>query len=209
MRRGLVGDFVHFSGAPYTNPSSAYRAYAPAREPNRFQPTDSLHVLALGTAQKQLAIAGAGRLQVVAQRRLMVRAASALATRTGAEALVTGDSLGQVASQTLANMTAVDEAATLPVLRPLIGWDKQEIFDESRAIGTADISVLPDEDCCQLLAPPPVTTRAGLPQLRAAERRLDLDDVVETLLEHVQVMTPGADFEPSPAQPRCSTTVPL
>ncbi|MFD9882804.1 tRNA uracil 4-sulfurtransferase ThiI [Streptomyces alboflavus] len=199
MRRGLACDFVHFNGAPYTNPSSVYKAYALARELNRYQPPGHLHVIALGKAQKQLAVAGAGRLQVVAQRRLMVRTASALAARTGAEALVTGDSLGQVASQTLANMTAVDEAASLPVLRPLLGWDKQEIIDEAHTIGTADVSVLPDEDCCQLLAPPRVSTRANLPRLRAVEKRIDVDDVIETLLDHVQVMLPGDDVPPAPA----------
>ncbi|MFE6773087.1 tRNA uracil 4-sulfurtransferase ThiI [Streptomyces fimicarius] len=193
MRRGLACDFVHFNGAPYTTPASVYKAYALARELNRYQPPGDLHVIALGKAQKQLAVAGAGRLQVVAQRRLMVRTAAALAARTGAEALVTGDSLGQVASQTLANMAAVDEAATLPVLRPLLAWEKQEIIDEARSIGTADVSVLPDEDCCSLLAPPRVTTRAGLPGLRLVERRLDLDEVVEALLDAARVMKPGAE----------------
>lgn len=193
MRRGLACDFVHFNGAPYTNPSSVYKAYALARELNRYQPPGLLHVIALGTAQKQLAVAGAGRLQVVAQRRLMVRTASALASRSGAEALVTGDSLGQVASQTLANLVAVDEASALPVLRPLIGWEKQEIIDEARSVGTAGISVLPDEDCCTLLAPPRVSTRAGLPRLRSVEKRLDLDEVVETLLGAARTFRPGAD----------------
>ncbi|MCL7490313.1 tRNA 4-thiouridine(8) synthase ThiI [Streptomyces sp. MCA2] len=191
MRRGLHCDFVHFTGAPYTDAASVYKAYALARELNRYQPGGRLHVIALGHAQKQLAIAGAGRLQVVAQRRLMVRAASALAGRTRAEALVTGDSLGQVASQTLANMAAVDEAATLPVLRPLVGWEKQEIIDEARSIGTAEISVLPDEDCCKLLAPPRVSLRAGLTGLRSVEKRLDLDEVVDGLLRDVQIMYPG------------------
>ncbi|MBQ0827113.1 tRNA uracil 4-sulfurtransferase ThiI [Streptomyces tagetis] len=191
MRRGLACDFVHFTGAPYTNPASVYKAYALARELNRYQPPGDLHVIALGKAQKQLAVAGAGRLQVVAQRRLMVRTASALAATTGADALVTGDSLGQVASQTLANLAAVDEAATLPLLRPLIGWEKQEIIDEARTLGTADISVLPDEDCCTLLAPPRVSTRAGLPPLHAVERRLDLEELVGTLLAGAQVMRPG------------------
>ncbi|MFI9628988.1 tRNA uracil 4-sulfurtransferase ThiI [Streptomyces sp. NPDC052042] len=198
MRRGLACDFVHFSGAPYTNPSSVYKAYALARELNRYQQPGDLHVVALGKAQKQLAVAGAGRLQVVAQRRLMVRTASALAVRTGAQALVTGDSLGQVASQTLANLAAVDEAATLPVLRPLIGWDKQEIIDEARSIGTAEISVLPDEDCCSLLAPPRVSTRARLPELRTVERRLDLDEVVEALLGAARVLRPGQDDQEEP-----------
>ncbi|WP_431984474.1 tRNA uracil 4-sulfurtransferase ThiI [Streptomyces qinglanensis] len=193
MRRGLRCDFVHFTGAPYTNPASLYKAYALARELNRYQPGGKLYVVALGKAQKQLAIAGADRLQVVAQRRLMVRAAAALARRSRAEALVTGDSLGQVASQTVANMAAVDEAATLPVLRPLLGWEKQEIIDEARTLGTAGVSVLPDEDCCRLLAPPRVTTRASVGDLRAVERRLDLDEVVEGLLREVQVLCPGED----------------
>ena len=104
---------------------------------------------------------------------------------------MTGDSLGQVASQTLANMAAVDEAATLPVLRPLVGWEKQEIIDEARSIGTAEISVLPDEDCCKLLAPPRVSLRAGLTDLQSVEKRLDLDDVVDGLLRDVQIMYPG------------------
>lgn len=203
MRRGLACDFVHFSGAPYTNPSSVYKAYALARELNRYQPPGDLHVVALGKAQKQLAVAGAGRLQVVAQRRLMVRTASALAARTGAQALVTGDSLGQVASQTLANLVAVDEAATLPVLRPLIGWEKQEIIDEARKIGTAGISVLPDEDCCSLLAPPRVSTRARLPELLTVERRLDLDEVVEALLGATRVLRPGQDEEEPAAGDSC------
>ncbi|MEW1653711.1 tRNA uracil 4-sulfurtransferase ThiI [Streptomyces sp. NPDC093707] len=193
MRRGLACDFVHFTGAPYTDASSAYKAYALARELNRYQPPGRLYVIALGRAQRQLAVAGAGRLQVVAQRRLMVRAASALAGRIRAQALVTGDSLGQVASQTLANLAAVDEATALPVVRPLVGWEKQEIIDEARAIGTAEVSVLPDEDCCRLLAPPQVSTRATLPGLHAVERRLDLDELIVELLAGAQVMRPGGD----------------
>ncbi|MYT27647.1 tRNA uracil 4-sulfurtransferase ThiI [Streptomyces sp. MspMP-M5] len=193
MRRGLACDFVHFTGAPYTNASSAYKAYALARELNRYQPPGRLYVIALGRAQRQLAVAGAGRLQVVAQRRLMVRAASVLAGRIRAQALVTGDSLGQVASQTLANLAAVDEAAALPVVRPLVGWEKQEIIDEARTIGTADVSVLPDEDCCRLLAPPRVSTRAALPHLHAVERRLDLDEVIAELLAGAQILCPGGD----------------
>ncbi|MFI9645790.1 tRNA uracil 4-sulfurtransferase ThiI [Streptomyces sp. NPDC052040] len=210
MRRGLACEFVHFSGAPYTNPSSVYKAYALARELNRYQPPGRLHVIALGKAQKQLAVVGAGRLQVVAQRRLMVRTASALAARTGAQALVTGDSLGQVASQTLANLVAVDEASDLPILRPLIGWEKQEIIDEARSLGTADISILPDEDCCQLLAPPRASTRAGLPHLRAVEKRLDLDEVTEALLDHIQVMLPGEEDGTVPAAPAsCTAPAPV
>jgi thiamine biosynthesis protein ThiI len=193
MRRGLACDFVHFTGAPYTNASSVYKAYALARELNRFQPDRELWVVPLGKAQKQLAIAGAGRLQVVAQRRLMARTASVLARRLGAEALVTGDSLGQVASQTVVNMAAVDEATSVPLLRPLLGWEKQEIIDEARSLGTAEVSVLPDEDCCSLLAPRQVSTRARVPDLHKVERRLELDELVEELLAGAWSMEPGTD----------------
>ncbi|UNZ21510.1 tRNA uracil 4-sulfurtransferase ThiI [Streptomyces sp. 891-h] len=195
MRRGMACDFVHFTGAPYTDASSVYKAYALARELNRFQPDRALWVVPLGKAQKQLAIAGAGRLQVVAQRRLMARTASALARRLGAEALVTGDSLGQVASQTVANMAAVDEAASVPLLRPLLGWEKQEIIDEARALGTADVSALPDEDCCSLLAPRQVSTRARVPDLERVERRLEVDELVDELLAGAWSLEPGAEAE--------------
>ncbi|RCG22366.1 tRNA 4-thiouridine(8) synthase ThiI [Streptomyces reniochalinae] len=191
MRRGLACDYVHFTGAPYTDAASVYKAYALARELNRFQPGRTLWVVPLGKAQKQLAVAGAGRFQVVAQRRLMARTASALGQRLGADALVTGDSLGQVASQTVANLAAVDEAASLPLLRPLLGWEKQEIIDEARTLGTADVSVLPDEDCCSLLAPRQVTTSARVTDLRRVERRLELDELVGELLAGAWPLEPG------------------
>ena len=129
MKRGLRCDFVHFSGRPFTSPDSIYKAYALVGELDRFQGGSRLYVVTFGPAQRRLATAGAGRLQVLSQRRLMVRVASALGERLGSDALVTGDSLGQVASQTLPNLAVVEEAAQLPLLRPLIDRDKSEIVD--------------------------------------------------------------------------------
>lgn len=192
MRRGLRCDFVHFTGAPLTGPSSTYKAYALVRQLDRFQGGSRLHVIPIGNAQRALATAGAGNLQIVAQRRLMVRTASALAKELGAQALVMGDSLGQVASQTLANMATVEEAAELPLLRPLVAFDKEEIIAEARRIGTAEISKLPDEDCCSLLAPPRVATRTTPSQLVNVERRMELDELVPKLLADIQVHAPGA-----------------
>lgn len=188
MRRGLRCDFVHFSGAPFTGPSSTYKAYALVRQLGQFHTGARLHVVSMGEQQRALATAGAGELQIVAQRRLMVRVADRIAQQHGAQALVTGDNLGQVSSQTLANLTAVEEAATLPMLRPLLGWDKPEIIAEAERIGTADISKLPDEDCCSLLMPPRVTTRATLAQLATLERRIPLDDLADQLVDKVRVM---------------------
>ncbi|MEA2377728.1 MAG: tRNA uracil 4-sulfurtransferase [Thermoleophilaceae bacterium] len=166
MKRGLRCDFVHFSGRPFTSSESIYKAYALAGRLDRFQGDSRLYVVTFGPAQRRLATSGAGRLQVLSQRRLMMRVASALGERLGADALVTGDSLGQVASQTLPNLAVVEEAAELPLLRPLIDRDKSEIVDAARALGTYDISILPDEDCCQLFSSKLASTRG-----RSDERR--------------------------------------
>ena len=111
----------------------------------------------------------------------MLKTGEALARRLSSTALITGDSLGQVSSQTLANITALDDAVTLPILRPLIGWDKSEIMAEARRIGTLAISELPDQDCCTLLTPRRVETRARIDDLRRIEGRLDVDEMAEDL----------------------------
>ncbi|WP_040421625.1 tRNA uracil 4-sulfurtransferase ThiI [Actinopolymorpha alba] len=183
MRRGLATDYVHFSGMPFTGPESIYKAYALASRLDRYRGGGSrLWVVSFGNAQRSLATAGAGKLQVLAQRRLMVRVASRLGQQIGAQAIVTGDSLGQVSSQTLPNLVAVEAAAELPLLRPLLGWDKTEIVAEAERIGTAEISRLPDEDCCTLFASPLAETRAEVSALEKIERRLDLDPIVDDLI---------------------------
>ena len=192
IRRGLRCDFLHFSGMPLTGPESVYKAYALTRGLDRFQGRSRLFVVAFGKAQQKLASSGAGRLQVVAQRRLMLRTGEILARRLHGGALVTGDSLGQVSSQTLTNITALDDATAMPVLRPLIGWDKTEIMAEARRIRTLEISELPDQDCCTLLTPRRVETRARIDDLRRIESRLDAGDLAEQLADAAQEYRPGA-----------------
>jgi tRNA uracil 4-sulfurtransferase len=190
MKRGLRCDFLHFSGRPFTSPDSIYKAYALAGRLDRFQGDSRLYVVTFGQAQKRLATAGAGRLQVLSQRRLMMRVASALGERLGADALVTGDSLGQVASQTLPNLAVVEEAAELPLLRPLIDRDKSEIVDVARALGTYEISILPDEDCCQLFSSKLAVTRGHADDLRQIERAADIEELVDTLVESAELHHP-------------------
>jgi len=190
MRRGLRCHFLHFSGMPLTGPESVYKAYGLARQLDRYQTDSRLFVVAFGTAQRRLAASGAGRLQIVAQRRLMLKTGAALARRLRATALVTGDSLGQVSSQTLANITALDDAVSLPILRPLIGLDKSEIMAEARRIATLAISELPDQDCCSLLTPRQVETKARIEDLRKIEARLDAEDLAEELAAAAQEHTP-------------------
>ncbi|GLZ10491.1 putative tRNA sulfurtransferase [Actinomadura sp. NBRC 104425] len=190
MRRGLRVDFLHFSGMPFTGPESIYKAYALVRELDRFQGGSRLLVVPFGKAQQQIKSSGADRLAVVAQRRVMLRTAELVARNLGGAALVTGDALGQVSSQTLANITALDDAVQLPILRPLIGMDKTEIMDQARRIRTLAISELPDEDCCTLLAPRRAETRARIEDLRVLEKRLDVGELAERLAESVQEHRP-------------------
>jgi tRNA uracil 4-sulfurtransferase len=182
MRRGLRCHFLHFSGMPLTGPESVYKAYGLARQLDRYQTDSRLFVVAFGTAQRRLAASGAGRLQIVAQRRLMLKTGAALARRLRAAALVTGDSL--------TNITALDDAVSLPILRPLIGLDKSEIMAEARRIATLSISELPDQDCCSLLTPRQVETKARIEDLRKIEARLDAEDLAEELAAAAQEHSP-------------------
>jgi thiamine biosynthesis protein ThiI len=191
MRRGLRVDYLHFSGMPFTGPESIYKAYALVRELDKFQGGSRLFVVPFGKAQQQIKSSGADRLAVIAQRRLMLRTGELLAHRLGGAALITGDSLGQVSSQTLANMTALDDAVQLPILRPLVGMDKIEIMDAARRINTLAVSELPDEDCCTLLAPRRAETRAKIEDLRQIDKRLDADELAERLADSVQEHRPA------------------
>ncbi|HEY1641498.1 MAG TPA: tRNA uracil 4-sulfurtransferase ThiI [Streptosporangiaceae bacterium] len=191
MRRGLRCGYLHFSGMPLTGPESVYKAYALVRQLDRFQGDSRLFVAAFGSAQRRLASSGAGRLQIMAQRRLMLKTGAVLARRLGATALITGDSLGQVSSQTLVNLTALDDAVALPILRPLIGLDKIEIMAQARTIATLAISELRDEDCCSRLAPRQAETRARISDLRRIEARIDADGLAEELAATAREHTPA------------------
>jgi thiamine biosynthesis protein ThiI len=199
MKRGLRCDFVHFSGRPYTGPESVYKAYALVARLDLFQGGSRLFVVSFGPAQRRLASAGAGRLQVLSQRRLMVKVASALARREGAEALVTGDSLGQVASQTLPNLAVVEQAAELPLLRPLIDRDKSEIVDVARRLETYEVSILPDEDCCTLFSSKIAVTRGDPADLERIERAADAEELVERLAASAELFRPRLERPPAPA----------
>jgi thiamine biosynthesis protein ThiI len=149
-----------------------------ARILTRYQFKTRLLLVPFGEAQQTIVASCPAPLRVVLYRRFMVRIAEALAARNRAKALVTGESLGQVASQTLDNIAAIDDAATLPVLRPLIGMDKDEITQQARRIGTFEVSILPDQDCCQLFVPRSPATAATVEEVVAAESALDVAGLV-------------------------------
>jgi thiamine biosynthesis protein ThiI len=123
---------------------------------------------------------------VLLYRRMMMRAASRIAVAEGSTALVTGENLGQVASQTLANLAVIEDAATLPILRPLITFDKHEIIEKARAIDTYETSVLPYEDCCSLFVPKHPATRARVADLAAAEANMDIEAATAELVDNAE-----------------------
>lgn len=177
LQRGCRLVFVHFHGAPYLDKTSQEKVRRLVGELTRHQFQSRLYLVPFGEIQRQIVAAVNRPLRVVLYRRMMLRIAEAIARNEKAKALVTGESLAQVASQTLENMTVIQQAATLPILRPLVGMDKQEIIDQARRIGTFDISSIPDQDCCQLFVPKHPATKAKLREVEEAESALDIDQL--------------------------------
>ncbi len=183
QKRGCEVEFVHFHSAPYLADTSQRKARALVQRLVRHQFAARLWLVPFGELQREVVLAVPASLRVVVYRRLMARIAEAIAHRTGGLALVTGESVGQVASQTLENLARTTEVVRLPVLRPLVGSDKEEIIREARAIGTYEISIEPDQDCCTLFVPRHPETRAAADAVAAAEARLDVDRLVAAGVE--------------------------
>lgn len=178
MKRGAVVVAVHFSGQPHTNDRSTRLASDICSVLERHEGLGRLYVVPFGDLQREISLEAPPSLRVLLYRRLMLRVAGAIARGEDARALITGESLGQVASQTLDNMAAVGKAAELPILRPLVGMDKNEIIAEARRLGTFEISSEQHEDCCTLFMPRQPATKARMEDVDAAEAQLDVDRMV-------------------------------
>jgi tRNA uracil 4-sulfurtransferase len=178
MKRGCRVLFVHFHSVPYLPPTSQAKARALVGLLTQWQYDSTLILVPFAEIQREVVLTVPPPARVVVYRRLMVRIAEALARKHGAVALATGESLGQVASQTLSNIARIDEAAGMPILRPLIGMDKLEITDQARRLGTFEISIEPDADCCTLFVPKHPATRMSEHEVSAVESRLDIARLV-------------------------------
>ncbi|MBI3065243.1 MAG: tRNA 4-thiouridine(8) synthase ThiI [Deltaproteobacteria bacterium] len=184
MQRGCRLIFVHFHSVPYQDKTSQEKVRELLKRLTRHQFNSRLFLVPFGEIQRQIVAAVSRPLRVILYRRMMLRIAEAIARREKAKALVTGESLGQVASQTLENMAVIQQAATLPILRPLVGMDKQEIIDQARRIGTFDISSIPDQDCCQLFVPKHPATKAHLSDVEKDEASFDVKESVRYGVEN-------------------------
>lgn len=178
MKRGCRTTLVHFHSFPLVEGRSREKAQELAEILNAYQYDTRLLLVSFAEIQKRIILTVPGPLRVVAYRRFMVRIAEAIARKEGARALVTGESLGQVGSQTLPNIATVDEVAGMPIFRPLIGFDKQEIIEQAEAINTFKTSILPDEDCCTLFVPKSPSTAVRSEEIVAYENDMDIDEMV-------------------------------
>jgi len=186
MRRGCWLNAVYFHSFPYTGDKSKEKVLDIARRLAAWQGGIAVNVVHFTDIQKKLRSHGGGELAVVLYRRMMMRTACLIARKENALALVTGESLGQVASQTLENIAVIEDAAHLPVLRPLITFDKADIVARAQEIDTFDISILPYDDCCSLFVPKHPATRARLPRVERAEEGLDVDAMAAEMAENAE-----------------------
>jgi tRNA uracil 4-sulfurtransferase len=178
MRRGCSVDLVHFHSYPFHEPTSQEKVREIAKLLARYQLRVRLYQVPFGQLQRQVVVAVSPSLRIVIYRRLMMKIGDAIARDTGALALVTGEVVGQVASQTLDNMAIISSATTLPIMRPLVGMDKEEITAEAVRLGSFPISIIPDQDCCQLFTPRHPATRARPAEIEDAERMLPTAEMV-------------------------------
>lgn len=187
-KRGLTLSAVHFYSYPYTSERARDKVVELTRLVSRYAGEIRLHLVPFTDIQMTIYEKCPEKETTILMRRLMMRIAETIAREEGAQALITGESLGQVASQTLEALAVTNDAVSMPVFRPLIGFDKDEIMDVARRIGTYETSILPYEDCCTVFVPKHPVTKPKLDELRASEAAVDFTEMIEKALENTEVM---------------------
>ena len=189
-KRGVKIDAVYFHAPPYTSDRAKQKVVDLAKLVARYSGPMDLHVVNFTDIQLYIYEKCPHEELTIIMRRYMMRIAQAIAEKNGAIGLITGESIGQVASQTLQSLAATNEVCTMPVYRPLIGFDKQEIVEVSEKIGTYETSILPYEDCCTIFVAKHPVTKPNINVIRNSERHLEekIDELVKTALETTEVI---------------------
>ncbi len=185
-KRGVALEMVHFFSYPYTSPEAKEKVLELARLLTPWCGRLVVHVVPFTQIQEELRRQCPESLFTLLMRRFMMRIAERVAQRVGAEGLVTGESLGQVASQTMQAMAVTGQVCTLPVFRPVVGMDKEEIVRTARKIGTFATSILPYEDCCTVFTPRHPKTRPHLDEIQEAEAALDVEGLIQAAMEGIE-----------------------
>ena len=188
MKRGAAVTFVHFHSVPLTTEESIEKVKQITTVLSHYQSRIHLYLIALTPIQKEILVKTKEKYRIILYRRFMVRIAEIIARKEKARALVTGESLGQVASQTLENIAVIETVSSMPILRPLIGLDKQEIMDLAKGYGTYDISILPDQDCCSLFLPKNPATKAKKQFIEAEEENLAMENLVKEAIDSIDII---------------------
>jgi len=179
LKRGLELTLLHFHALPYTDMASVEKVKEIAGILKKYQPRLRLYLTPFAEAQKQIVLNAPPRLRIVLYRRLMFRIAERIAEKGKSQALVTGENLGQVASQTIENMQVIQASTNMIVVRPLVGQDKTEIIAKAKEIGTYDVSIRPHQDCCSRFVPEHPETRANLKEVLEAEKNLNIESLID------------------------------
>ena len=188
MKRGAAVTFVHFHSVPMTTEESIEKVKQIITVLSRYQTRIHLYLVALTPIQKEILLKTKEKYRIILYRRFMFRIAEIIAHKEKARAIVTGESLGQVASQTLDNIAAIGEGSSMPILRPLIGLDKLEIINLAKRYGTYDISILPDQDCCSLFLPRSPATKAKTQFVEAEEENLAVDKLIQDAINSIHII---------------------
>lgn len=189
MRRGLEVECIHFHSYPFTSERAKEKVVDLTRVLAGYAGVVKLHVVPFTEIQTAFTTTGQDNLMITLMRRAMLRIATRIAEQQKGLALITGESLGQVASQTLSSMNAIERATELPILRPLVMTGKDEIIQIAKEIGTYDLSILPYEDCCTLFIPKSPTTNPNLRIIEKVESFLELESMIERAVEQTELMT--------------------
>ena len=187
-KRGVKIDAVYFHAPPYTSERAKQKVVDLAKLVSRYSGPVHLHIVNFTDIQLYIYDQCPHEELTIIMRRYMMRIAERLAVDAGAQALITGESIGQVASQTMQSLAATDASCTMPVFRPVIGFDKQEIVDVAEKIGTYETSVLPFEDCCTIFVAKHPVTKPNLKMIERSEEKLKekIDEMVETAINTVE-----------------------
>ena len=186
-KRGLVLNAIHFASPPYTSPQAEEKVHNLLRKVSRYSGNITLFTVGFTEIQEAIRDNCPEELFTLVMRRFMMRISQRIADREECKALITGESLGQVASQTLNALACTDAVVSIPVFRPVIGLDKEEIIRISRQIDTFDISIEPYEDCCTVFTPKHPKTKPQISVLEQAEQSLDIDALIERALENTKI----------------------
>jgi thiamine biosynthesis protein ThiI len=187
-KRGAENIWLHFHSFPLVSQKSIEKVKKLAEIFLKFQPRLKVYLFPFSKIQMEIRVKSKPKYRVLLYRRAMSKIGEYLAKKENCYALVTGESLGQVSSQTLPNLQIIERAVSIPILRPLIGMDKEEIINLAKKIGTYQISILPQEDCCTLFTPKHATAKGNLKEIEKIEKGLNLKKIIKQSQKEVQIL---------------------